>query len=155
MPGTCQRKFLTDHSDGAQIILYDNGGTATIVLDAEYGAGGDGRITTEVLQITGGSDLSEQFDVQVGASGLLPQAGYVVAIDVDNPGELTVSSQAYDRTMAGVVSGAGDVQSGFRTRSGAGSGHITVRSGGENENQNSNGFSLSTVIGGLCARSCA
>lgn len=99
-------------TDGAQLTLRNNAGQATIILDAEYNAGGDGRITTEVLQITGGSDLSEQFDI--GASdNVQPQAGYVVAIDLDNPGELVVSSHAYDRTVAGVVSGAGGVKPGM------------------------------------------
>ena len=100
-------------TDGAQITLRNNAGQATIVLDAEFNAGGDGRITTEVLQITGGSDLSEQFDIQTGKTGFAPRAGYVVSIDAANPGELAVSSQAYDRTVAGVVSGAGDVQPGM------------------------------------------
>ncbi len=100
-------------TDGAQLALYNAAGTATILLDAEFGAGGDGRITTEVLQITGGSDLSEQFEIQAGLSGQQPQAGYVVAIDLDNPGELVVSSRAYDRTVAGVVSGAGGVKPGM------------------------------------------
>ena len=100
-------------TDGAQITLRNNAGQATIVLDAEFNAGGDGRITTEVLQITGGSDLSEQFEIQAGAAGTAPQAGYVVSIDAAHPGELSVSSQAYDRTVAGVVSGAGDVQPGM------------------------------------------
>ncbi|MCB9420734.1 MAG: hypothetical protein H6667_13080 [Ardenticatenaceae bacterium] len=105
-------------TDGAQITLRNNAGAATIILDAEYNAGGDGRITTEVLQITGGSDLSEQFDIAAAAStqpqaGVQPQAGYVVSIDLDNPGELVVSSQAYDRTVAGVISGAGGVKPGM------------------------------------------
>ena len=100
-------------TDGAQITLRNNAGQATIVLDAEFNAGGDGRITTEVLQITGGSDLSEQFDIQAGKMGVAPKAGYVVGIDAAHPGELVVSSRAYDRTVAGVVSGAGDVQPGM------------------------------------------
>jgi hypothetical protein len=100
-------------TDGAQLTLRNNAGQATIVLDAEFNAGGDGRITTEVLQITGGSDLSEQFDIQASRNKTMPQAGYVVSIDAENPGELAVSSHAYDRTVAGVISGAGDVQPGM------------------------------------------
>ncbi len=100
-------------NDGAQLTLRNAAGQATIILDAEFNAGGDGRITTEVLQITGGSDLSEQFDIRSGVNRTAPKAGYVVRIDADNPGELVVSSQAYDRTVAGVVSGAGDVQPGM------------------------------------------
>lgn len=99
-------------TDGAQITLRNAAGQATIVLDAEFNAGGDGRITTEVLQITGGSDLSEQFDIAASAD-VQPQAGYVVSIDTANPGELVVSNHAYDRTVAGVVSGAGGVKPGM------------------------------------------
>ena len=100
-------------TDGAQLTLRNNAGQATIVLDAEFNAGGDGRITTEVLQITGGSDLSEQFEIQAGPANTQPQAGYVVSIDVDNPGELIVSGRAYDHTVAGIVSGAGGVKPGM------------------------------------------
>jgi hypothetical protein len=100
-------------TDGAQITLRNTAGQATIILDAEFNAGGDGRITTEVLQITGGADLSEQFDIQAGPVSTQPQAGYVVSIDLDNPGGLVVSGQAYDQTVAGVVSGAGGVQPGM------------------------------------------
>lgn len=100
-------------TDGAQLALYDSTGAATIILDAEFGAGGDGRITTEVLQITGGSDLSEQFEVQAGTANSQPEAGYVVSIDAENPGQLLVSHKAYDRTVAGVISGAGDVKTGM------------------------------------------
>ena len=100
-------------TDGAQMTLRNTAGQATIILDAEFNAGGDGRITTEVLQITGGSDLSEQFEIQAGLANVQPQAGYVVSIDVANPGELVVSGRAYDRTVAGVVSGAGGVKPGM------------------------------------------
>ncbi len=100
-------------TDGAQLTLRNNAGQATIVLDAEFNAGGDGRITTEVLQITGGADLSEQFEIQAGPASTQPKAGYVVSIDLDNPGELVVSGRAYDRTVAGVVSGAGGVKPGM------------------------------------------
>src|SRR5262249_28040798 len=67
--------------------------------------------TTSVLQITGGSDLSEQFDVE--APGGKPQPGMVVCIDPEKPGQLVVSAKAYDRTVAGIVSGAGGVNPGM------------------------------------------
>ena len=37
----------------------------------------------------------------------------VVCIDQDNPGKLIVSSQAYDRRVAGIMSGAGGVKPGM------------------------------------------
>jgi hypothetical protein len=94
---------------GGQIGLKKSDGTQTITLNADHG--GEGRITTQVLQITGGSDLSEQFDVNAGRHVLKP--GMVVSIDSENPGELRLSAQAYDRTVAGVLSGAGGVKPGM------------------------------------------
>jgi hypothetical protein len=94
--------------NGSQIALYKGaGGSPSIVLDADFA--GQGRITTQVLEITGGSDLSENFDIQS------PQAepGMIVRIDATHPGELAVSDRAYDRTVAGVVSGAGGVKPGM------------------------------------------
>jgi hypothetical protein len=100
-------------TDGAQITLRNNAGQATIVLDAEFNAGGDGRITTEVLQITGGADLSEQFEVATPVSDLMPEPGMVVSIGGGALGMLEISRRAYDRRVAGVISGAGGVQPGM------------------------------------------
>jgi hypothetical protein len=69
------------------------------------------KITTGALEITGGADLSEQFDIKPMQDGLRP--GMLVCIDPENPGHLISSSQAYDRTVAGVVSGAGGVKPGM------------------------------------------
>ena len=77
------------------------------MLDADFG--GEGRITTQVLEITGGSDLSENFDIQ--SPHVAP--GMIVRIDPAQPGELAVSDRPYDRTVAGVVSGAGGVKPGL------------------------------------------
>lgn len=100
-------------STGGQLTLRDSAGRASIAIDAEYGTGGDGRITTDVLEITGGADLSEQFNVRSRDAGTHPAPGMVVSIDPEHPGELIVSEGAYDRTVAGVVSGAGDVKPGM------------------------------------------
>lgn len=98
-----------DDGDGAAAIrLHNAAGTTTISLDGDLS--GDGRITTQELQITGGSDLSEQFDINA-PQGLQP--GMVVCIDPQHPGELRASTTAYDRTVAGVVSGAGGVKPGM------------------------------------------
>jgi hypothetical protein len=72
-----------------------------------------GRTTTEVVEITGGSDLSEQFDVHPPADGPPPKPGMVVCIDPHNPGDLVVSHRAYDDCVAGVISGAGGLQPGM------------------------------------------
>jgi hypothetical protein len=91
------------------LALYTSNGVATIILDAN--GSGDGKITTQVLQITGGSDLSEQFDIKAIHDEL--KAGMIVSIDPDQPGQLMTSTKAYDKTVAGIVSGAGGVQTGM------------------------------------------
>ncbi len=81
-----------------------------------YAAGGtngmaarfDGRTSTHVLEITGGSDLAEPFEI----AGEV-QPGTVVAIDPTRPGQLRVADKAYDRTVAGCVSGAGGIRPGL------------------------------------------
>lgn len=97
-------------ADEGFIVLYNGAGTESISLDGEDGTG-NGRVKTQILEITGGSDLSEQFDVS--SSDAKPEAGMVVCIDPANPGKLAVCSKPYDRTVAGVVSGAGGVRPGM------------------------------------------
>jgi hypothetical protein len=93
-------------SGGGIVKLYDDTGARTITIDADYS--GEGRIITEVLQITGGADLSEQFDI----SGVV-KPGMIVSIDANYIGKLRISDKEYDPTVAGVVSGAGGVKPGM------------------------------------------
>lgn len=69
----------------------------------------NGTARVNVLEITGGADLSEGFDV----AGEDVQPGMVVSIDPANPGRLVPSRRAYDRKVAGIVSGAGGVATGM------------------------------------------
>ena len=94
---------------GSQITLYDGTGNVSIELDGDYA--GKGRISTQELQITGGSDLSENFDVKPGEFEIGP--GMVVCIDPERPGHLKVSRQAYDNKVAGIISGAGGIRTGM------------------------------------------
>ena len=68
-------------SSGGFAGFRNNAGTQTISIDGDVS--GDGRITTQELVITGGSDLSEQFDVV--DETLTPKPGMVVCIDAANP----------------------------------------------------------------------
>jgi hypothetical protein len=83
-------------------FMAPSGGTA---INAE------GLVKVKTLQILGGADVAEPFDV-AGA----PDAGSVVVIDEANPGDLRVSDAAYDTRVAGVVSGANDVAPGMVLR---------------------------------------
>ncbi len=104
---------------GGSIVLKNSSGhgaASTIFIDADkYG---DGRgwviaseMQTDILHILGGSDLSEQFDVKEEDDEIVP--GMVVSIDPTQPGKLTVSREAYDRKVAGIISGAGGVDTGL------------------------------------------
>jgi len=94
---------------GGQLGLKNSSGVQTITLDADNA--GEGRIYTQVLTITGGSDLSENFDVNTENDELQP--GMIVSIDPKNPGELVLARSAYDGKVAGIVSGAGGVKPGM------------------------------------------
>lgn len=118
--------YSVSTSTDANAVLV-NKGAGDIIKGFSGATGGDlvfrvqndGTTSVSVLNITGGADLSEQFHVQPsGCHGRVgreadPQPGAVVCIDPDNPGKLVVSSRPYDRTVAGVISGAGGVQPGM------------------------------------------
>jgi hypothetical protein len=70
----------------------------------------DGTASTRVLQITGGSDIAEPFEI---ADVERIQPGMVVSIDPENPGKLIVSTQAYDHRVAGIISGANGITPGL------------------------------------------
>lgn len=69
-----------------------------------------GKTTTQVLEITGGNDLAEPFAVDEQTP---IQSGMVVAIDPAHPGQLRLADHAYDRTVAGIISGANGVNPGL------------------------------------------
>jgi len=95
-----------DNPDGDFIVAHNqySGGTVFRVKQ-------NGWTEVSVLEITGGADLSEQFDVTSDGADVEP--GMVVAIDAENPGKLVVANRPYDYTVAGVVSGAGGVKPGM------------------------------------------
>lgn len=76
----------------------------------------DGRTATvDVLRITGGSDLAEPFDVVAdGTLSAIP--GMVMVIDSVHIGQLAISSNAYDRKVAGILSGANGLEPGMVMR---------------------------------------
>ncbi|VGO14379.1 hypothetical protein PDESU_02940 [Pontiella desulfatans] len=100
-----------DVYDGGYMRLENAAGSSRVLLYGDYLGTGDGRVITDELQINGGSDLSEQFDIDGHSSKVEP--GMIVCIDADNPGKLVVSGKAYDRTVAGIVSGADGVKPGL------------------------------------------
>ena len=67
-----------------------------------------GTVKTNILQITGGSDLAENFEF-----GEAVKPGMVVAIDPRRTGKLILARGAYNRTVAGIISGANDLAAGM------------------------------------------
>ena len=104
---------VSHHKDHGGVVGVNDaaGGIAVygIAPNGGYAAWFNGRTKTKVLEITGGADLAERFNV----SGAKAEPGTVMIIDAANPGNLAVSRSAYDTKVAGVVSGAGDVQPGL------------------------------------------
>jgi len=66
---------------------------------------------TAVLELGDGLDYAEGFDV---TEAVKPEPGTVLVIDASNPGQLTVSTKAYDMKVAGIVTGANNLGSGVR-----------------------------------------
>ncbi len=88
------------------VLCYNTDGSSNEV----FSVGNDGVTVVKVLQINGGSDLAEPFAV----SDLEPAPkGSVMIIDDLHPGQLRVSTQPYDKRVAGVVSGAGGMNPGL------------------------------------------
>ncbi|NQT21433.1 MAG: hypothetical protein HQ592_17130 [Planctomycetes bacterium] len=102
-------------SDACGVFI--NGGSGDILrgfngdpdADLVFRVYNSGRVRCTELQITAGSDLAEPFDV-TGAEEIKP--GMVVAIDPHNVGKLRLATKAYDRTVAGIVSGANGIRPG-------------------------------------------
>ncbi|HMZ22897.1 MAG TPA: hypothetical protein PLD20_33540, partial [Blastocatellia bacterium] len=92
-------------------------GTAVSAANYDFSVSDTGVTSVRVLQILGGADFAENFDVTSApadnAAAPKIEAGMVVTIDPLNPGKLALSTQAYDRRVAGIISGAGGVKPGM------------------------------------------
>ena len=66
----------------------------------------NGTVAVDVLEISG-ADVAEKFPVSEEV-----KPGFLVAIDPQNPGQLCLARGAYNRCVAGVVSGANDLSAG-------------------------------------------
>jgi hypothetical protein len=67
-----------------------------------------GTAMMNVLELTGGLDLAEHFEIAGGG-----KPGLVVAIDPHNTGRFSIARGAYNRRVAGIISGANNLAAGM------------------------------------------
>lgn len=111
--------FATAHvqnNGSGQILWIEHHGTGDYIVatngsEWKFWVDNAGVTHTKVLEIMGGSDLSERFEIADAGVGIEP--GMVVSIDPHREGQLTPSREPYDRKVAGIVSGAGGVHPGM------------------------------------------
>jgi len=82
---------------------------------AEGGSTFTGEITANVVTVVGGSDVAEPYQV-AGTGDTKPVAGMVVSIDPGQIGQMRIASWAYDKTVAGILSGANGIAPGITLR---------------------------------------
>ena len=91
------------NTNGGGTFFRSNGSNRMIIHDS-------GTVELGVLKITGGSDIAEPFGVREEDA---VKPGMVMIIDPEHPGMLAVSEDPYDRRVAGIISGAGDIEPGM------------------------------------------
>ncbi len=108
--GTLQPEGALDvHGDAhvtGDLHVTGNLGTDTLDVDGDVQFRQNLRVTGDVFLI--GADCAEDFEI-AGEEAILP--GTVMVID--DEGALRPSTHAYDRRVAGVISGAGDLRPGL------------------------------------------
>ena len=106
--------FSETFGGDANAVFTNYGGGSLIKCFAsglKFEVRNDGRVVCNQLEITGGSDLAEPFETAAPV-----EPGTVMVIDPEHAGALRASSEPYDARVAGVVSGAGDIQAGLSLR---------------------------------------
>jgi len=101
----------TTFSEPAGVVEFSVGGNEVMELTNDEVRVHD-RLRAPVLELTGGADFSERFDVTTTRSDEPPAPGSVVCIDPSEAGRLIMSHEAYDRKVAGIISGAGGIEPG-------------------------------------------
>lgn len=98
------RKLVIRNEDQSRNVMsVTNAGNVGIgTINPQTALHVEGTTRTRVLQVTG-ADVAEPFPV-INSKSVEP--GMVVTIDADHPGALRLSRKAYDRAVAGVLSGA-------------------------------------------------
>jgi hypothetical protein len=118
IPGAIYAESLVPAGNG--VVAVANNGANAYALWARstsgYAGYFDGKIQVNgdaivrVLTITGGADLAEPFATREEKL----ERGSVMVIDPTKPGQLCLSTKAYDKKVAGILSGANGINPGLR-----------------------------------------
>jgi hypothetical protein len=109
-----QPNLLQIHTmDAADDIAFGSGNSANFTESARIK--GTGEFIAKVVTITGGSDVAEPYHV-AAAGEVKAVPGMVVCIDGEKVGQMKVAGRAYDRTVAGIISGANGIHPGITLR---------------------------------------
>ena len=105
-------RALVDNGSGGLVLNFANDfGSVTV------GSGMNvlGGVTAHFVNIVGGSDVAEPYEV-AAAGSVKPLPGMVVAIDAAQIGQMRVVGKAYDKAVGGIISGANGIQPGITLR---------------------------------------
>ncbi len=111
--GTGNVMTLTTGTDAGNPALAPRVGIGTERPETPLHVNGTARVN--VLEIAGGGDIAEPFLAEKPTE---IEPGTVMVIDENTSGQLRISDMAYDRKVAGIVSGAGDLKPGLKLQQG-------------------------------------
>jgi hypothetical protein len=100
---------ITNSGTGDMIKCFNGGNNLNFYVTA------NGTSVSRQVQILGGADVAEPYVVHATAA-FAPRPGMVVCIDPDHTGEMRIARKAYDRTVAGILSGANGIEPGLTLR---------------------------------------
>lgn len=102
----------TNSTADATMVMTPSGSVGIGVTSPSRTLHVNGITRTNVLEIVGGADIAEPFEVNTEAE-MVAEAGSVVVIDEARAGQLKLSRDAYDKKVIGIISGANGVQPGM------------------------------------------
>jgi hypothetical protein len=106
-----EQAYIGGDGAGADVQVGSNNASITAVALWNRNTGARMDLHARQIHIYGGADLAEPFNF---SDEVDVEPGTIVSIDPEQPGLLKVSEQAYDRMVAGIVSGAKGIEPGVK-----------------------------------------